>query len=183
MARAWANGPVATATDARLLRWSTKATPDRGLTFTKARHPTCCSSSDAARWRESGRRRSRRQASRAVTASAMFFPDGHDCVAAVLGARWLGATAVPVPWPATSLAADLPASAKLLLGACHAKVVCAPALQEGPGWTVLSAPSDLVRHAPPPSMATPRSLSSRRAAPVVPAEPSSVHVRPRSRRS
>jgi acyl-CoA synthetase (AMP-forming)/AMP-acid ligase II len=42
-----------------------------------------------------------------------------------------------------SLAAELPASAKLLLETCRAKVVCAPARAEGNGWVVLSAPAEL----------------------------------------
>lgn len=72
---------------------------------------------------------------------AVFFPNGPDFIAAFFGAQWLGATAIPVPWPATSLAADLPASAKTLLETCRAKVVCAPARAQGLGWPVVSAPS------------------------------------------
>lgn len=72
---------------------------------------------------------------------AVFFPNGRDFIGAFFGAQWLGATAIPVPWPATSLAADLPASAKLLLETCRAKVVCAPAHAQGLGWPVVSAPA------------------------------------------
>lgn len=151
MARAWVSGPEATTADARLLRWLSEREGDARpwLTFHQGATPDVLHFSDAA---PLARRWAKALSEAGVTRGdrvAIFFPNGRDFVGSFFGTQWLGATAVPVPWPATSLAADLPASAKLLLETCRAKVVCAPGRAEGLGWTVLSAPSDVEFDAPP----------------------------------
>ena len=129
MARAWANGPVATTADARLLRWLSEHEGDDRpwLTFHQGTTPDVLRFAEAA---PLARKWAKALSEAGVTRGdrvAIFFPNGRDFVGSFFGTQWLGATAVPVPWPATSLAADLPASAKLLLETCRAKVVCAPA--------------------------------------------------------
>lgn len=151
MARAWVQGPEATAADVRLLRWLSEHEGDARpwLTFHQGATPDVLLFSDAA---PLARRWAKALSEAGVTRGdrvAIFFPNGRDFVGSFFGTQWLGATAVPVPWPATSLAADLPASARLLLETCRAKVVCAPGRAEGLGWQVLSAPSEVELEALP----------------------------------
>ncbi|MBE2252892.1 MAG: AMP-binding protein [Myxococcus sp.] len=146
MARAWVVGPPAASSGrASLLDWLASGANDERpwLTFHQGIETDVLRFCDAA---PLARRWAKALEDAGVGAGdrvAVFFPNGRDFVGAFFGAQWVGATAVPVPWPATSLAADLPASAKLLLEACRAKVVCAPPRAEGIGWPILSLPADV----------------------------------------
>jgi acyl-CoA synthetase (AMP-forming)/AMP-acid ligase II len=141
MGRAHVVGPPATTAHPSLLGWLRAHEGDERpwLVFEQATVRFCDAAPLARRWAKA-------LADAGVTAGdrvAIFFPNSPDFVGAFFGTQWLGATAVPVPWPATSLAADLPPGAKLLLETCRAKVVCGPERVAGHGWEVRSTPADV----------------------------------------
>jgi acyl-CoA synthetase (AMP-forming)/AMP-acid ligase II len=80
---------------------------------------------------------------------ALFLPNSADFVGAFFGAQWLGACAVPVPWPASALSTTLPPGAQALLDACGARVVCGPRGLDVAGRVMLSAPADTPIETPP----------------------------------
>lgn len=137
-------GPPALTAEPSLLGWLVEREGDERpwLLFQQATQPDVLRFGDVA---PLARRWAKALADAGVTRGdrvAVFFPNSRDFVGAFFGTQWLGATAVPVPWPATSLAADLPAGAKLLLETCRARVVCGPPRVEGNGWTVVAAPAE-----------------------------------------